>query len=298
MSLPGCFVATPAGRVFVHRGGKPGGAPLVLIHGWMMTHWYFRPLLDGLGAEHELFAIDLPGFGESDRPSPSAFAYGAAAFADVVEAVMESLGLSRADVLGHSMGGGVAVALAARHPERVQRLIACAAAVYRLDIADPLARLALLPVVGQHLARVGLTRRAFARACRAESVRDGRCLDDDWIDYFWARLRRAGGREAAHTCLVALTSAADNNGDPGRVRAPTLLVWGDEDRLVPMAHGKRLARAIAGARLEVVPASGHMPFIERPDEFLRVVEPFLGAPASPLAETPIPPRRAHSVSAQ
>jgi len=201
-------------------------------------------------------------------------------------------------VLGHSMGGGVAITLAARHPERVHRLVAVSAALYRVTDIPPLAKLALLPVVGRHLARVGMTRREFARSCRTITVRDGRVLDDEWVDYFWARLNRAGGHDAAHACLTVLAAASDNNGDPGRVRAPTLLVWGDEDRLIPMAHGKRLARAIAGARLEVVPASGHMPFIERPAEFLRVVGPFLAAPAAPLAETPIPPRRAHSVTAQ
>lgn len=296
MSLPGSFVSTAAGRVFVHRGGKAGAAPLVLIHGWMMTHWYFRPIIDALGIEHELLAIDLPGFGESDRPRPSAFAYDAAAFADVVDAVMDAVGLARADVIGHSMGGGVAITLAARHPERVQRLVAVAAALYPITEIMPLAKLALLPLIGRHLARIGLTRREFARACRAQSVRDGRCLDDEWIDYFWARLQRAGGADAAHRCLTIMTAAAQNNADPGRVRAPTLLVWGDEDRLIPLAHGKRLQRAIAGARLEIVPASGHMPFIERPDEFLRVVRPFLAAPAAPLSETPVPPRRAHSVT--
>src|SRR5439155_19340358 len=140
-----------------------------------------------------LFAVALPGFGESDRPSPSAFAYDASAFADVVDSVMGALDLARADVIGHSMGGGVAITLAARHPARVQRLIAVAAALYPITEMTPLAKLALLPVVGRHLARLGLTRREFARACRVQSVRDGRCLDDEWIDYFWARLTRAGG---------------------------------------------------------------------------------------------------------
>src|SRR5262249_36291222 len=138
-------------------------------------------------------------------------------------------------------------------------------------------------------------RSEFARSTRALSVRDGRCLDEEWIDYYWARLNRAGGHDAAHRCLSNLSSAPDNNGDPGRVRAPTQIVWGDEDRLGPTAPRRRLQRAIAGARLDIVPASGHMPFIERPEEFLRVVRPFLAAAASPLAETPIPPRRAHSV---
>lgn len=283
--------------MFVHRGGKAGGAPLVLIHGWMMTHWYFRPVLDALGADREIFAIDLPGFGESDRPAPSLFGYDAASFAGVVDGVMGALSLARADVLGHSMGGGVAITLAARYPERVQRLVAVAAGIYPISDIPPLARLALLPVIGRHLARVGLTRREFARSCRRESVRDGRVLDEEWVDYFWARLVRAGGQDAAHQCLLNLTSAPDNNGDPGRVRAPTLLVWGDEDRLVPLAHGRRLQRAIAGARLDIVPASGHMPFIERPEEFVRVVRPFLATAAAPAVETPIPPRRAHSVVA-
>ena len=289
---------TPAGRVFVHRGGKAGGALLVLIHGWMMTHWYFRPVLEALGADREIFAVDLPGFGESDRPSPSQFAYDATTFADTVDTVMGALSIARADVLGHSMGGGVAITLAARHPERVQRLVAVSAALYRVTDIPPLARLALLPVVGRHLARLGMTRREFARSCRTITVRDGRVLDDEWVDYFWARLNRAGGHDAAHSCLTVLASASDDNVDPGRVRAPTLLVWGDEDRLIPMAHGKRLARAIAGARLDVVPATGHMPFIERPDEFVRVVRPFLAAPGAPLGESPIPSRRARSITAQ
>ncbi|HEY2747677.1 MAG TPA: alpha/beta hydrolase [Polyangia bacterium] len=278
MNLPGSFVATPAGRVFVHRGGKAGGAPLVVIHGWMMSHWYFRPVLDGLGVDREIFAIDLPGFGESDRPAPKAFAYDAAAFADVVDGVMAALALPRADVLGHSMGGGVALTLAARHPERVQRLVVVAPAVYRLTVPR-LVRLALLPVVGRWLMRAGTVRGEFARSSRAMSVRDGRCLDEEWIDYYWSRLNRAGGHDAAHRCLEILTSGPDDNDDAGRVRAPTLIVWGDEDRLVPLGHGRRLVRAIADARLEIVPACGHMPFIERPEEFLRVVRPFLAETA-------------------
>lgn len=291
MSLPGRFVDTSAGRVFVHRGGR--GAPLVLVHGWMMSHWYFRPLVEELAGEREIVAIDLPGHGESDRPSPSTFAYDFAAFSDVVDQVLRRLELGRVDVLGASMGGGVALSLAARRPERVERLILVDAAVYPGRVAGLRPKLALLPSVGPLLFKHGFGRRELARALRGLAVRDGRILDDAWVDYFWERLARAGGHEAAWACMRMLSSLPANTSEPGRVRAQTLLIWGDEDRLVPLGHGRRLQRAIAGARLAVVPASGHTPFVERTDQFLRILRPFLAAPAEPLAETPVPPRRAH-----
>lgn len=279
--------------MFVARQGR--GAPLVLVHGWMMSHWCFRPIVDALAAEREVIAVDLPGYGESDRPSTARFAYDLPSLADNLAETMQAIGLGRADVLGHSMGGGAALTLAARHPDRVQRLIVAAGALYKLPDLPLPARLALVPGVGPLLFRHVYGRRDFARGCRTFSVRDGRCLDDEWIDYFWARLCRDGGKDAAYACMGMLASLADHNADPGRVRAPTLIIWGDEDRLIPLAHGRRLGRAVAGAELAVVPASGHMPFLERPQEFLRVLRPFLSRPAAPLAETPIPPRCAHSV---
>src|SRR4051794_26576189 len=158
-----------------------------------MTHWYFRPIIEPLGAEHEIFAIDLPGFGESDRPSPSLFGYDAAAFADTVASVMQTLGVARADVIGHSMGGGVAITLAARHPDRVSRIVAAAPALYRVTELAPAVKLTLMPG-GERLMQWFMSRRMFARSVRQLSVRDARHIDDDWIDYFWARLARTGGR--------------------------------------------------------------------------------------------------------
>lgn len=291
MSLPGSFVETSAGRVFVHRSGR--GAPLVLVHGWMMSHWYFRPVLEPLAREREVIAVDLPGYGESDRPSPATWRYDFSAYADVLDEVLRRLGVGRADVLGASMGGGVSLSLAARHPARVQRLVLVGAVVYPAEVPALDMKLALVPGIGPLLFKRAFVRAHFARGARAWSVRDRRLLDDEWIDYFWTRLCRAGGRDAAYACLRMMMSLPENTAEPGRVRAPTLLVWGDEDRLVPLHHGRRLGRAIAGARLSIVPASGHTPFHERPDEFLRVVRPFLAEPAAPLAETPVPPRRAH-----
>jgi pimeloyl-ACP methyl ester carboxylesterase len=292
VSLPGTFLPTRAGRLFIHRSGR--GSPLLLIHGWLMSHYYFRNIIPALAADREIIALDLPGFGESDRPAPEAFAYDLPAFADVVDEVMTALDIPRADILGASMGGGTALTLAARRPERVQRLILVSAAVFPPPRLPLEARLALAPG-GQFLFKHVFGRREFARGARDLSVRDPSCIDADWVDYFWARFNRAGAREASYACLKMLCTLSPNNGDPGRVRAPTLIAWGDEDRMVPLAMGKRLQRAIAGARLEVIPACGHMPHVERPEALVRAVRPFLAEPATALPETPIPPRRSQSI---
>jgi pimeloyl-ACP methyl ester carboxylesterase len=291
VSLPGTFLETSAGRVFIHRGGR--GTPLVLVHGWMMSHYYFRPIVGALAADHDLIALDLPGHGESDRPAPEAFPYDLASYGALLDEILERLGVARADVLGASMGGGAALSLAARYPERVARLVLIGAAVYAPPTLPLDARLLLTPVVGPFLFKNVFGKREFIRVCRTFSVRDRRCLDDDWIDYFWARMQRAGGMDAAYACMRMLAELPEATDEPGQVRAPTLLVWGDEDRLVPLSQGKRLHRAIAGARLEVIPACGHMPFIERPDELLRVLRPLLAATADTRAEATM---RAQSIA--
>src|SRR5687767_5597245 len=99
-----------------------------------MSHWTWRDVLPALVREHDVIAIDLPGFGESDRPSPSAFSYDAAAFASITDEVMAQLGVSRAVVIGHSMGGGAALSLAARRPQRVAGLVLISAACLPLPL--------------------------------------------------------------------------------------------------------------------------------------------------------------------
>jgi pimeloyl-ACP methyl ester carboxylesterase len=264
---------------------------LVLLHGFMLSHHSFFPVLPRLAAAGEVIAIDLPGHGESDRPPPAHFGYDAPAFAAVVGEVLDALELPSVLLLGHSMGGGVALALAAREPARVARLVLIAPPVYPLPIPFE-GKLLLAPRVGAFLWKNVLSKADIRRVMRRDDVRDPALITEEYLDYYWARFNRAGAREASYASLTALARLTNNNADPGRVRAPTLIVWGEEDRKVPLAQGKRLQRAIAGARLDVVPVCGHIPQLERPDELLRVIEPFLAEPAAQGASTtPVPPQR-------
>jgi pimeloyl-ACP methyl ester carboxylesterase len=270
VSFSGTFVETPAGRVFVHRRGQ--GAPLVLLHGYMMSHWYFHAVLPRLADTYDVVAIDLPGFGESDRPSPDHYPYDLGSFAATAGQVLATLGIARASVVGHSMGGGVALTLAARHPERVERLVLVDALCYPPPDAA-VARL-LSSRVGPLLWRHLVTRTLLARRQRSD-VKDPSVITDEHVDYYYERFTRGLGREAAYATLRALFGLSMATADPGRVRAPTLLLWGEDDRMVPLSLAKRLHRAIPGAELRVIPVCGHTPFLERPDEFLREVGPFL-----------------------
>jgi pimeloyl-ACP methyl ester carboxylesterase len=263
------FVESSAGRVFVHRAGR--GRPLVLLHGFMMSHWIFRPVLGELAKSREVIAVDLPGFGDSDKPRD--FAYDSPAFARAVDEVLGKLGVSGADVIGHSMGGGAALTLAARHAERVSRLVLVSPAVYPLPLYFE-HKLMMSPM-GPFLWKRLMFKAAFERSWRGRHVRDARVITDEHVDHVWERLNRPGGREAAWAAAQALAKLANNSSDPWRVRAPTLLLWPEEDRVVPLQHGKRLVKCIPGAQLRVIPASGHDVFIERPDQVLRELAAFL-----------------------
>jgi pimeloyl-ACP methyl ester carboxylesterase len=274
--------------VFVHRGGA--GEPLVLLHGFMMSHAYFRNILPRLERMNDVIAIDQIGFGESDRPEEARFSYDLPAQMGIVAEVMDRLGVERATVLGHSMGGGAALLLAARKPERVSRLVLICPTVYPLPM-PALAKVIFNPTFGQFLFRNAFTKSEMRRQMLRQHFKDPAPVTDEFVDFVWARLNRAGGRDAAYLAMRALSQLANNTADPMRVRAPTLLLWGDEDRMIPLSHGKRLSRAIPGARLGVVPACGHNVHLERPDELLRQLEPFLAdTVAQPVPETPVPQR--------
>ena len=285
MSLPGRLLDLDGVRVFVHRSGTGTGAPLVLIHGFMMSHWAWRrvvPLLTAAG--HEVVALDLPGFGESDRPTRREFRYDAQAYVRTIVRVLDALAIERATLVGHSMGAGIAIVAAANNPERVARLV----------LADPLAyaarisleeRAVLAPIVGPALFDALLTKRRMQRFMRRMTYHDPSVASDEWIDYLWERVRRPGGIEAALAALAFVADASDVQRALSAISAPTLIVWGENDRIFPVRYAERLAREIPHAELCLVPSCGHSPPEERPEDFARAVLQFLAADAPPRRAT-------------
>src|SRR5207302_10413205 len=143
----------------------------------MMSHWVFRPVLAPLAGSREVIALDLPGFGESDCPRE--YAYDSPAFARTVDEVLEKLGIAGAEVMGHSMGGGAALALAARHPERVSRLVLVSPAVYPLPLY--LEHKLLMSPLGPFLWKRLLFKAAFERSWRGRHVRNSSAITAEHV---------------------------------------------------------------------------------------------------------------------
>jgi pimeloyl-ACP methyl ester carboxylesterase len=246
----------------------------VLLHGFMVSHFYYRHILPTLAERFDVIAIDLPGFGESDKPHPAQYGYSLARLGRTVIELLDRMGIPRAAVIGHSMGGGVAIDVAAQAPERIWALVPSCAAAYEPPM-PPEAALILAPRVGPTLFKRGYTRNRFAHDIRTKAYRSPDMVPDEMVDFWWERFCRPGGRDAAYEMLrelARLAPIAQRLHLP--LRPPTLLVWGEEDRLVPLDRGRRLARDL-GVPLRIVPCTGHTPHEERPETFLRLVLPFL-----------------------
>ena len=274
MSLPGRFLSIGGQRVFYHRSGR--GRPVVLIHGFAVSHWCFRHIIPGLAAGNDVIAIDLPGGGESDRPPPADYRYDAPAYMETVLGVLDALGLEKASLVGHSMGGGVALYTAARRPERVDRLVVIDPLCYPYRL-PPEGRALLVPYLGPALFQALFSRPVVRNYMQRRVYRDPALATEEWVDYIWERLNRPGGIQALHSSLRFCHEPSVIARTVRAIRSPTLIVWGDGDKIFPASFGPRLRVDITGAELHIVRECGHAPPEERPDEVVKVVAGFLAA---------------------
>ena len=249
------------------------GTPVILIHDLLVSHLSFGDVLGPLAARFRVLAPDLPGFGESEKPTPARYAYGIEAFAETIVDLIAGLELGRVSVIGHSLGGAVAITLAAEHPELVEKLVLVDAMSYPFRF-DWYSRLPLLPFVGGFFFKQLYGRGAFRRHFRENVFSPGTELPIERIDRHYDQFNTPAARESAHAVLHAIRDTRPIVARVTRITAPTLVVWGRRDRLFPSSFGQRLAREIAGARLDVLDA-GHAPHEERPPEFARSVTQFL-----------------------
>jgi pimeloyl-ACP methyl ester carboxylesterase len=260
-------------RTRVMEAGNPDSPALVLVHGMFVSHRTFDDVIDELSTRFHVLAPDLPGFGESEKPSPARFSYGIEACAEAVADVIAAFGVGRASVIGHGMGGGVALCLAADHAELVQRLVLVDPVIYPVLASRWDSRAPLWPVIGgiffKQLYGRALFRSYFRDRVHAPGLAPMARVDEHY-DFF----NSPAARESAHATLKALVDLRPIVARISRVSAPSLVVWGRDDRLLPVQLAHRLARELPNAKLEVMDA-GHAPHEEHPAVFVELITQFL-----------------------
>jgi pimeloyl-ACP methyl ester carboxylesterase len=255
---------------FVEAGEGP---TLLLIHGYLASHVCWEDALPALGSTFHVIVPDLPGFGDSEKPSPSRYPYSFDAFAESLVDLVAALDLGRVSVCGHGLGGAVALTMAADHPDVVDRLILVSPHVYAAPV-DAIVRLAMQPILGPIFFKQVYGPRLFANHFKKYVYGPQAELPAERIDYLYEVFNPPAAREAAYATMQSMLDVRSLVARIPRVSAPTLVAWGRQDRAHPVANGRRLARELGGARFEVFEC-GHSPNEECPIPFVETVTAFL-----------------------
>ncbi len=271
------IVSLPDGeRVRVVEAGPADGPPVVLLHGWGCSAFFWRHLIPPLAADGwRVVAPDLRGHGLSDRPLDPV-AYARPAMAAHVRATLDALGIAAAPIVAHSMGGAIAVTLARSAPERVPRLVLFGAVGFGIVNRAEWAAL-LPPALTGALVPRRIPRWTIAAAMKHTRGDAGVPVDAD-IDEYWAPTQFPDFVRAMHLLLHHFDWAPWAAADLAPLVQPVLLAVGTHDAVVrPQAVVPVLARALRGGELHVADGGGHVLPEERPDWTLDRLRPFLAA---------------------
>jgi pimeloyl-ACP methyl ester carboxylesterase len=278
---PSCRRVRAAGlESFYLEAGPADAPPVVLFHGLGATCASFLPTLVDLSRDFRVFAVDLPGFGESDKPlRPLHAAYQA----EWAIALLDALGLRRAHLVGNSMGGRLALEVGLRAPGRVDRLVLLAPSLAwrRYRAAARVVRLlrpelAVMPLPVLHRLVVRVLRSMFARPERITAAA-ANAAADEFVRVFSTPRGRIAFFHAARE--IPLEDPHGPSGFWNRLPSlgpPAFFIFGDKDWLVPRAFVRHVQRALPRARCEVFHDCGHVPQFEYPDRTHARVRAFLG----------------------
>jgi pimeloyl-ACP methyl ester carboxylesterase len=277
-------IALHGHRVSYRRAGS--GPVLVLLHGIAGSSATWEDVIPWLAASHTVVAPDLLGHGDSAKPAGD---YSLGNYANAVRDLMESLALKRATIVGHSLGGGVAMQFAYQFPERCQRLVLVASGGLGREV-HALLRAAVLPgadVVLPWLCVAG--RNSVGRLVHAlgsVGMRASADLEETWRSF--VSLEDPAARRAfLHTVRGIIDLGGQRVSASDRLylaaELPTLIVWGEQDPLIPVLHAREAHARIARSRLEIFPGAGHFPHRDDPERFASVLLDFVRSTA------PMPP---------
>lgn len=240
----------------VHYLLRGEGENIILLHGWGGSTESFAPVFKYLAQKFRVISIDLPGFGQSQKPGE---VWGTRDYAEFLKSFMDTLGIEKATLIGHSFGGRISIYFAAHQPDRIKKMVLVNSAglikkrplsyhlkVYTYKVLKKV--VTLLPFAGEEA--VNRLRGMFGSA-----------------DY-----RQAG---PMRKILVKIVNE-DLKPLLKKIQAPTLLIWGEQDEITPVEFGRIMEREIDDAGLVVLKNAGHFSYLDRLNQFLIIIDNFLG----------------------
>ena len=254
------------------------GPLLLLIHGMAGTFENWREVIEPLARRYTVLAPDLPGHGSSAAGGGD---YSLGALAAGLRDLLAVLGHERATLVGHSLGGGIAMQFAYQFPEITERLVLVSSGGLGPEVS-PVLRAAALPGADLFIAATAGPGRAvgsaLARGLAAVGLRPN--ADVAEVARGYASLADADRRAAFLATVRAVVGTGGQRVHAGdrlylAEDVPVLIVWGERDPMIPAHHGRDAHRAIPGSRLEILPGVGHLPQVETPARFVAVLERFL-----------------------
>lgn len=276
---------TSVGGVRIHFEAYGAGEPVVLIHGLGASAAAWRRVAPHLAeAGYRVLALDLKGCGQSDRPPGD---YSRKALASLVCGFMDNLGVSRARaVVGHSMGGAIALEIAASRPQRAELVgvvdgQGIVSSPKILQAAAPVTPLVGTLASGMTALSPTPSRRFFARMYLRRIFADPSAVTDELVETY-ASCADAGYQRAMFAMIQHLGNTADLAQKIAHLRQPTILVWGKEDPICPVAWGEELHRELPDSELHVLDGCGHCTPEERPRELSALLIDFFARRAPRL----------------
>lgn len=252
------------------------GSTVLLIHGLggSLEDWILNA--EVLAKHHRVYALDLVGSGHSDKPSASySFSY----MAQFVKDFMEAERIDRASLIGHSLGGGISLQFSIQFPSKVEKLVLVGSVGLGQQVTL-LLRVLTLPIIGRLLARP--SRKGTANFLK-ECLYDSTLVTDELIDFGYNLASLPGAQDAFLSTVRTLGNIRGMRKDVLRpildnlsaITVPTLIFWGQQDRILPVAHAQVAKDKMPDTQLKIFDHCGHFPQLERPEEFNSIVLNFL-----------------------
>lgn len=271
-----------------------GPETLLLLHGMAGSSQTWRAVLPQLSKRYRVIAPDLLGHGDSAKPRSD---YSLGAFAAFLRDLLDELGVARATVVGQSLGGGVAMQFVYQHPDYCERLVLISSGGLGQDVGWTLRLLSapgaelIMPVIAPPpVIRAGNKLRSWLSAASIQSPRGAE---------MWSAYSSLSDSQTRQAFLRTLRSVVDYRGQAVSALSkmhltsalPLMIIWGDQDRIIPVEHGRALDELRPGCRLEILAGVGHFPHVERPSDVVDLLEDFIAttgrAPATTPAQSPL-----------